>query len=352
MQGLQLIESALRNMEGGKLDPSRPDAPESRAFLESLLETDALKGSGLTLEDLEAWLASQGGKGLPLGGQELPLAEDQRQAARELAREQNHEALRADAAARAALRDDAEQQDEAVLYDLLAMGGMGGQDGKGPMPGNLGSGDGAGEQTLMQLTARARQLQSQQALAEGQGRGSSGGEATQTDAGRAAQGQFQQTLHSAMPQPAGTPTYTVPQSMDQSGWGQALGERVVMMASQNVQQARVQINPPELGPVDVRIRTGDDKTSIVFQAQNAVTREALDAELPRLRMMLSDNGIEDAEVSVDHDDTTPENQDGERREGFARGDTDDGQPGDDGLAGSAGDTGGEGEARSLIDHYA
>ncbi|MDN3518285.1 flagellar hook-length control protein FliK [Aquisalimonas lutea] len=352
MQGLQLIESALRNMEGGKLDPSRPDAPENRAFLEALLETDALKDSGLTLEDLEAWLASQGGKGLPLGGQELPLADGQRPVAEGLARGQNDDALPADAAARRALRGGAEQQDEAVLYDLLAMGGMGGQNGKGPMAGSPGSDDGAGEQTLMQLVARARQLQSQQALAEAQGRGSPGGETSQADAGRAVQAHFQQTLHNAMPQPTGTPTYTVPQSMDQSGWGQALGERVVMMANQNVQQARVQINPPELGPLDVRIRTADDKTSIVFQAQSAVTREALDAELPRLRMMLSDNGIEDAEVSVDHGDASPENQDGERREGFARGDTQDGRSGSDGLSGPGGDAGGDGEARSLIDHYA
>ena len=101
MQGLQLLESAIRNMDGAaKPDSGAPDAPESRAFLEALLETDALKDSGLTLEDLEAWLASQGGKGMPLGGQELPLGDmgDGKGAQGELAQAQQL-LQRADAAA-------------------------------------------------------------------------------------------------------------------------------------------------------------------------------------------------------------------------------------------------------------
>lgn len=359
MQGLQLLESAIRNMDGAaRPDPGAPDAPESRAFLEALLETDALKDSGLTLEDLEAWLASQGGKGLPLGGQELPLGDagDGKGAQGELAQAQQL-LQRGEAAAERDGRDagnDGARADHALLREMLGMNtgqsrGTGGAASANPLAGG-----GDGESRLFDLAARARELQpSVGDVARDRGQATADTEArSQSDGSRGLPAGFQQTLQSAMPQQgmSGTPSYSISQPMDQAGWGQALGERVVMMANQGVQHARVQVNPPELGPMDVRIRSRDDKTSVVFQAQNAVTREALDSELPRLRAMLADNGIENAEVSVDHDDTHPESQFGDSREGFDRGGDGEAAAGDDDTDGDSGS--GEGVARGLVDRYA
>lgn len=361
MQGLQLLESAIRNMDGAaKPDPGSPDAPESRAFLEALLETDALKDSGLTLEDLEAWLASQGGKGMPLGGQELPLGDmgDGNGAQGELAQAQQL-LQRADAAAERDGRDagnDGARADHALLREMLGMNTGQGRGAAGSTTGNPLAGGAGGEQgdaRLLDLAARARELQpSVGDIARDRGQATADSEArSQSEGSRGLPAGFQQTLQSAMPQQTtGTPSYSISQPMDQSGWGQALGERVMMMANQGVQHARVQVNPPELGPLDVRIRSGDDKTSVVFQAQSAVTREALDAELPRLRAMLADNGVENAEVSVDHDDTHPESEFGESREGLNRGgdgETDGEDDASDGDSGSGG-----GVARGLVDRYA
>lgn len=334
MQGLQLIESALRGMEGAGKALSGPDASADRGFLEALLDTDALRDSGLTVEDLEAWLASQGGKGLPLGGRELPLPGEGGQVGGE-------SPLPGGVAA------DGEQ-DEAVVFDLLALGGAGGRGQAAPGAAG-GEATGGQQGALAQMAAQARLAQLQQA----------GGEAASTrdvdataaqEGARATQALFQQALQNAQAQPPGVPTYTVPQSMDQAGWGQALGERLVMMAGQETQQARIQLNPRELGPLDVRIQMGEERTTITIQAQNAVTREALDAELPRLRAMLADNGIEDAEVDVRRDDPGADTPDERPHSGYARGDTEDASaaPVDGGVAGEAGaDT-----PRSLVDHYA
>lgn len=344
MQGLHLIETAFRNLDGGKLDPAAPDAPENRAFLEALLETDALKDSGLTLEDLEAWLASQGGKGLPLGGHDLPM-EGQGGEAAALARSAKGGNVEPAVEFKGGLEGGQAppEYDEALLQDLLAMGGM------NPLAGQ-GSDALKQQEDLLQTGARSRHLQFQQLGSDAAQARSDAETPASADRSRGAQAQFQQTLQSAMPQSGSVPTYTVSQPMDQSGWGQALGERLMMMAKQDVQHARIQMNPRELGPLDVRIQMGEDKTSIVFQAQNAVTREALEAELPRLRMMLSDNGIEDAEVNVDQQETMTQNDEGERPEGYARGDTEDGQgEGDD--AGGTGSDGGM-TPRGLVDHYA
>ena len=344
MQGLHLIETAFRNLDGGKLDPAAPDAPESRAFLEALLETDALKDSGLTLEDLEAWLASQGGKGLPLGGHDLPTQGQGGESAA-LARGAKTDGVEPAVEFKGGLEDRAgvqqAEQDEALLQDLLAMGGM------NPLAGQ-GSDALKQQEDLVQTGGRSRHLQFQQLGNDAAQARADAETPISAQRGRGAQAQFQQTLQSAMPQSGGVPTYTVSQPMDQSGWGQALGERLTMMAKQDVQHARIQMNPRELGPLDVRIQMGEDKTSIVFQAQNAVTREALEAELPRLRMMLSDNGIEDAEVNVDQQETMTQNDEGERPEGYARGDTEDGEGGDD----TAGAADADMRPRGLVDHYA
>ena len=82
-------------------------------------------------------------------------------------------------------------------------------------------------------------------------------------------------------------------------WGQALGQRVVYMANQQVQQAQITLNPDKLGPVQVRLQIDrDQKVSVLMVAQHGVTREALEAALPRLREMLEQSGIEVSSVDI------------------------------------------------------
>lgn len=96
----------------------------------------------------------------------------------------------------------------------------------------------------------------------------------------------------AAPTPAALPpvlTLAVP--VRQAGWDQALGERVLWMAKGGVQEATVQLHPRHLGPIEVRISVHQDQASVAFTAHNPVTRDALEAALPRLREMMGDNGL-------------------------------------------------------------
>lgn len=96
----------------------------------------------------------------------------------------------------------------------------------------------------------------------------------------------------------GQPTLGVTTPLNQAGWDQALGERIQWLASQNVQSARITLNPANLGPMEVRIQVQNDQASVQFASAHGVVREALEAALPRLRDMFEASGVELVDVDV------------------------------------------------------
>jgi len=134
---------------------------------------------------------------------------------------------------------------------------------------------------------------------------------------------------STAPAAAPAQSLNLPTPMQQPGWDQAVGERVVWMARQGVQEARIQLNPREMGPVDARVSISQDQqASVTFVANNAATREALEAAMPRLREMLQESGLTLAQSEVSQQD----------RERSA--------PGGDGSAGGGGDGYAEGDGHT------
>lgn len=94
------------------------------------------------------------------------------------------------------------------------------------------------------------------------------------------------------------PTTTVETPFRQPGWDQALSERVLWAANQKMQSAEIKLNPPQLGPIEVRIQMHQDQAQVSFTSQHAAVRDALEAALPRLREMFNASGFElDANVS-------------------------------------------------------
>lgn len=89
------------------------------------------------------------------------------------------------------------------------------------------------------------------------------------------------------------PTYPIATSVGQSGWDEAIGQRVVWMASQNIQTATLNINPEHLGPMQVQIQMDNNQQANVqfFSAQPEV-RLALQNAIPLLSQMLEQTGIQ------------------------------------------------------------
>jgi flagellar hook-length control protein FliK len=105
-------------------------------------------------------------------------------------------------------------------------------------------------------------------------------------------------LHAATSPDASPPTGTAPSAQQGSvdttaaRWHDALASRVQWLVDHDVGEARIKLNPPELGALDVKISLHDDKTFVQLTAHNAAARDELSQSLPRLRELLSANGLE------------------------------------------------------------
>ncbi|MGC0154458.1 flagellar hook-length control protein FliK [Chromobacterium vaccinii] len=93
---------------------------------------------------------------------------------------------------------------------------------------------------------------------------------------------------------------TLPQTLNDPSWGKALGEQVLSMVNLKMDKAQIQLNPPQLGPIEVTLKmNGTDQAQVLFTAAVPATREALENNMHRLSSMMSANGIQltDSQVS-------------------------------------------------------
>lgn len=106
-------------------------------------------------------------------------------------------------------------------------------------------------------------------------------------------------------------------------WGKALGSRLVWMADAKSPVAQLRLNPPHLGPLEVRVSMDGDNASVSFSSHHAPVREAIEAAMPRLREILGENGITLTQADVSHQQfSQQEHGDGERaQQGGAQGGT-------------------------------
>lgn len=83
----------------------------------------------------------------------------------------------------------------------------------------------------------------------------------------------------------------VAQPLASPGWRDAFAERVTWIATARQPSAEMQINPPNLGPVEIRVSMNADQASLSFFSPHAAVREAIQAALPRLIDGFSASGL-------------------------------------------------------------
>lgn len=96
---------------------------------------------------------------------------------------------------------------------------------------------------------------------------------------------------------APTPTFKVAAGVDTAQFGQGVVDRVSLMMDGNLTSAKLQVNPPSLGPIEVRIALQGGHAQVWLSSHSAVTRDALESSSPKLREMLGSQGF--SQVSVD-----------------------------------------------------
>lgn len=75
-------------------------------------------------------------------------------------------------------------------------------------------------------------------------------------------------------------------------WAPLLGQHLMHLVQTGDTQATVRVNPPQLGPVELRLELKDSLTHVSFYAHDAQVREALEQSLPRLRELLGAQGLQ------------------------------------------------------------
>lgn len=101
---------------------------------------------------------------------------------------------------------------------------------------------------------------------------------------------------------------TIQQPVGSSEWGAGLGDKVVWMVGQQQQSVELHLNPPALGPLEVRLEMSDGQANLSFMTEHAPVREAIESATGRLRDMLGDSGISMGSVSVNVGSFTQQQQ--------------------------------------------
>ncbi|WP_233998445.1 flagellar hook-length control protein FliK [Pseudoalteromonas sp. T1lg48] len=78
-----------------------------------------------------------------------------------------------------------------------------------------------------------------------------------------------------------------------------LHQRVNMLLNLSNQEAEIRLDPPELGSMQVRVRSEGEQAHINFVVQNQQAKEALEQSMPRLRELLAQQGLAMGEAQVE-----------------------------------------------------
>jgi flagellar hook-length control protein FliK len=87
-------------------------------------------------------------------------------------------------------------------------------------------------------------------------------------------------------------------NVDSGEFPQNLADRVSFMVDNGWSNAKLQVNPPQLGPIELQIAVQGDHAQVMMSTHSALTRDALEASAPKLREMLNSQGFTQVNVDV------------------------------------------------------
>jgi flagellar hook-length control protein FliK len=107
------------------------------------------------------------------------------------------------------------------------------------------------------------------------------------------------TAKTANAVPANANPLHQPLPMNQNAWAEGLVNRVMYLSSQNLKSADIQLEPAELGRLDIRVNVAADQaTQVTFISGHAGVRDALDSQVHRLRELFAQQGLAQPDVNV------------------------------------------------------
>jgi len=105
------------------------------------------------------------------------------------------------------------------------------------------------------------------------------------------------------------PQANVDTHIHEPSWPQQFGEKIVWLARNDQQSAHININPPQLGPIQISLNLSGDQASVTFASPHPEVRQAIESAMPQLKEMLSTAGINlgQSNVGANMGQQNPEN---------------------------------------------
>lgn len=94
------------------------------------------------------------------------------------------------------------------------------------------------------------------------------------------------------------PEFVLQQTATDGEFADEVAGRMQMLMRDGIKEARLQLNPAELGRLFVTISTDGDQARVAFLAESAGAREMIEQSLPKLREMLEQQGLQLAHSDV------------------------------------------------------
>lgn len=104
----------------------------------------------------------------------------------------------------------------------------------------------------------------------------------------------------------------------------AVKDKVMVMINQKIQQVDIQLDPPEMGNVHIRVNLQNEQAAVQFIVQNQQAKDALEQNMGKLREMLAENGVDVGDANIE------QRQANEQNSHSANGQANKGQRGDSG----------------------
>lgn len=113
--------------------------------------------------------------------------------------------------------------------------------------------------------------------------------------------------------PVAAPSQALGVPFGQSGWSEAVVDKVMWMSSRNLNSVEIRLTPAELGPLEINLQNRGQELQIQFVSQNPSVREALESQVVRLREMVGQQGLDLVDVSVGDNSASQQQEQAERQ---------------------------------------
>ncbi|MBV1906823.1 MAG: flagellar hook-length control protein FliK [Pseudomonadales bacterium] len=108
--------------------------------------------------------------------------------------------------------------------------------------------------------------------------------------------------------------FSRPLVTSESGFASSLSKRIMIMHAGTVSAARMQLEPKELGKMDIHLKMHSDVLDVSFHVQQVAAKDIIEQQLSRFRSLAEQGGLTLGDVDVSHSEHKNEEQESSKRD--------------------------------------